>query len=47
MFLSTPVPTLRFMDGLVMCIQSGVLVTGTPCNLVDRCGVLTIVLLKA
>jgi hypothetical protein len=35
-FLSTPVPTLRYMDAVVVCIQSGVLTSGTPCNLVDR-----------
>jgi len=35
-FLSTPVPTLRYTDAVAVCIQSGVLMTGTPCYFVDR-----------
>jgi hypothetical protein len=35
-FLSTPLPTLRYTDAVAVCIQSGVLMTGTPCYLVDR-----------
>lgn len=36
MFLSTPVHTLRYTDAVAVSIQSGVLTTGTPYNLVDR-----------